>query len=658
MVLTAQFFSSVLQALSLTQGSFKPTPNAGLATSSSLGNSKVTSTSSDYGLPHFYPAGQADDAQGSTPVSPAMPYMQLDAGVCNPTPYDAPPIINQTFPPFDQAKANVYRYRQQQSVNLGSWYVVLLSPYTTRLTIASRFVHEAWMTPSVFACAAGQQLSEIDIANGWNSTATARSVLEHHWDTFINQTDFEYLASIGINTVRLPIGYWSLGPSFCQGTPYANVSDVYQNSWPRVVRTINMAGEAGIGVLVDLHGAPGSQNGQPHSGISDGVTGLFGNPTYENMTISLLTFLMEQLVNVTNVIGIEILNEPQNVPELPDFYSRAIAAMRQVSPAATSFPLYIHDGFNIDQFASFVANRTDFVVVDHHSYFVFTPSDAAESANQHTVDIRTSIASDMTNASSLARRNLVIDEWSCALTPQSLANDPDPNQSRQAFCEGQMDMYTNTTAGWGFWAYDKEDCSDDPGWCFKAAVGNSLPSTFFSYGQGPLTSPGQLPALADLMGDMNAPATSAILASAQNAPTSTSSYSSQSGGWDASPTQAPAMSRRGRLRRRSDPSAWRRKRNSLSALRNHQRDDQATGMSPEQRSIAKGYSDGFFTAKIFALYGMSKLGFIGQYISDSIAKLGPTVVKPGTEGMYRQWFMRGLQDGENIVASHVGQSGG
>ena len=117
------------------------------------------------------------------------------------------------------------------------------------------------MTPSLFTCAAGRKISELDIASGWGSIASARALLERHWDTFITADDFKYLASIGINTVRLPIGYWNLGPLYCRNTPFEAVSDVYQNSWPRIVRTINMAADVGIGVLVDLHGAAGSQNG-------------------------------------------------------------------------------------------------------------------------------------------------------------------------------------------------------------------------------------------------------------------------------------------------------------------------------------------------------------------------------------------------------------
>jgi hypothetical protein len=64
--------------------------------------------------------------------------------------------------------------------------------------------------------------------------------------------------SSGINTVRLPIGYWSLGPVYMAGTPFEPVSSVYTNSWPRVVRAVNWAAKYGLGVLVDLHGGESS----------------------------------------------------------------------------------------------------------------------------------------------------------------------------------------------------------------------------------------------------------------------------------------------------------------------------------------------------------------------------------------------------------------
>lgn len=114
-------------------------------------------------------------------------------------------------------------------------------------------------------------------------------------------------------------------------------------------------------------------------------------------------------------------------------------------------PLYVHDGFDLQRFSKFVASRNDFIVEDHHSYFVFTPSDASEPGSGHTQDVKSSVSDSLTVASTRARRNLIIGEWSCALTPQSLANDPDRDATTKNFCSTQLDVYSNVTAGWAFW---------------------------------------------------------------------------------------------------------------------------------------------------------------------------------------------------------------
>ena len=63
----------------------------------------------------------------------------------------------------------------------------------------------------------------------------------------------------------------------------------------------------------------------------------------------------------------------------------------------------------------------------------------------------------------------------------------------------------------------------------------------------------------------------------------------------------------------------------------------------------KGHSDGLMTAKIFALMDFSKLGFIDQYVNDSIAALGPGVVDGKSQQTYRDAFLRGLAEGETNV---------
>lgn len=73
------------------------------------------------------------------------------------------------------------------------------------------------MTPSLFACASEPKKSELDVAKGWGGNAS--HVLARHWDEWIVEEDFKWLAEVGqyafsplrithsgVNTLRLPIG--------------------------------------------------------------------------------------------------------------------------------------------------------------------------------------------------------------------------------------------------------------------------------------------------------------------------------------------------------------------------------------------------------------------------------------------------------------------
>jgi hypothetical protein len=145
-------------------GAVNVTPNkdGSVRASDSADNGTTTFDSASSSDPSFNAADQGGDPCAMSPYSPPSP------------------VYLESFAPYDANQALIYRYRQQQSVNLGSW-----------------FVQEQWMVPSLFTCAAGNKQAELDIANGWGSVDNARQVLEKHWDTWITEDDFAYLASIG-----------------------------------------------------------------------------------------------------------------------------------------------------------------------------------------------------------------------------------------------------------------------------------------------------------------------------------------------------------------------------------------------------------------------------------------------------------------------------
>lgn len=68
---------------------------------------------------------------------------------------------------------HVYQYRQQFGVNLGSWFTL-----------------ESWLTGSLFDKAQYPKNSEMDFLQGIPNDK-ARSILESHWDNFINDGDWQ-----------------------------------------------------------------------------------------------------------------------------------------------------------------------------------------------------------------------------------------------------------------------------------------------------------------------------------------------------------------------------------------------------------------------------------------------------------------------------------
>ncbi|KAE8715808.1 Basic helix-loop-helix DNA-binding superfamily protein, putative isoform 1 [Hibiscus syriacus] len=93
---------------------------------------------------------------------------------------------------------------------------------------------------------------DYQLAKGYGHNK-AKQVLEKHINSFLNVGDFDFLYRHGINTVRIPVGWWiAYDPDppapFIGGTAYS------------------------IKCIIDLYAAPGSQNGMEHSASQDGTT--------------------------------------------------------------------------------------------------------------------------------------------------------------------------------------------------------------------------------------------------------------------------------------------------------------------------------------------------------------------------------------------------
>lgn len=292
--------------------------------------------------------------------------------------------------------------------------------------------------------------------------------MENHWDTWITEADWGAIQAQGFNTVRIPIGYYHLSgvePSVLDDTDFERYKHVFSGAWSRILYAIGNAERYGLGVLIDLHAAPGAQNRDAHSGTGTGEIHMWTR-TNLSRTVHALQVLTTQLAQRPNIVGIELVNEPANNDQVQKWYEDTLAALRKISP---DIPLYISDAWDAAWYSKLVGARPDFVVLDHHLYRCFTPGDAAQSGGEHAAALRNS--SPLPPLSAAARGNLIVGEWSAGLNPSSLrSNEPgEQDRQRRVWVRAQLDAYEAACAGWFFWTW-KKGTGWDAGWSAKDAT--------------------------------------------------------------------------------------------------------------------------------------------------------------------------------------------
>lgn len=325
-----------------------------------------------------------------------------------------------------------------RGVNLGSWLVA-----------------EKWMTPSVFRDT--QASDEYTLCRALGDRAAER--LNKHRETFITADDFQWIKARGLNAIRLPIGYWT----FDAPTPFVSAERFVDFAFAQ-------AQQNGLKVLLDLHGAPGSQNGWDHSGHS-GTFGWHTSPENVKQTVNVLEALAKRYGKHPALWGLELLNEPRwDVPmeTLKTFYQDAYKRIRPHLKPDTV--VVIHDGFRPFEWKNFMTGP-DYsnVVLDTHLYQAYTDDDRKRTAQEHVTFAlnRTKHLEEMSK-----QLPCLVGEWSLG-TPPEVWRGQSPFQievGKRGYGDAQLLSYENTR-GWFYWSYKLEEKND---WNFRYCVERGL----------------------------------------------------------------------------------------------------------------------------------------------------------------------------------------
>lgn len=243
--------------------------------------------------------------------------------------FDDSAQANPHVPPLSEP----FRYGEDpiRGVNLGGWLVI-----------------EPFITPSLF----DQFDPQDNIVDEWGLCAKlgpeeAKKQLQHHYDTFITEADFEKIAKMGLNHVRIPTGHWAV-------RTFEDEPFVPRLSWDYLLKGIQWARKYGLRVMVELHTAPGSQNGWNHSGkfgtvgFLNGTEGdVNGNRTLDIVTEMIEFFNKPEWSHVTPIMG--VLNEPAiyriETKRVQEWYRQSHDAIRGITGDENGPLLTYHEGF-------------------------------------------------------------------------------------------------------------------------------------------------------------------------------------------------------------------------------------------------------------------------------------------------------------------------
>jgi glucan 1,3-beta-glucosidase len=358
-----------------------------------------------------------------------------------------------------------------RGVNLGGWLLL-----------------EKWMAPSLFKGLVATDETTWCAELGRDAPALLRT----HWERFISREDFAWLADVGINAVRIPLGHWIFGPPYPYHPKYgADPHPFVQGGIDVLDRALDWAAEFGLGVTLDLHAAPGCQNGLDNGGIRD-VCEWHTREEYLAHSVAVLARLAERYRGAPALYAIQLLNEPhKDVPTdlLKAYYLRAYEAIRVHCPPQR-VAIVFHDGFRSHrEYLGFMQPpQYENVICDVHRYQCFDSAEIEMDIHSHlrmTGDKWRQEAQEIQGELGLPA---IVGEWSLGFDPEFVALWPGPfrhalrhmddfqkNVAYRAYGAAQL-LAFERYRGWFFWSYRTEAT---PEWCFRECVARGwLPRRF------------------------------------------------------------------------------------------------------------------------------------------------------------------------------------
>lgn len=200
-----------------------------------------------------------------------------------------------------------------RGVNTGNW--LLLEPWMWGLQ------------QSHAADGFADQATIFEVLDERFGESRADELMDIYRENWMTPRDFEIIKSFGFNVVRLPFHYSILEDP-------DNPGQLREDAFKWIDRGIEMSQDAGMYVILDLHGVPGGQSIDAPTGQVD-QNKLWDSADYQDRTVALWAALAKRYAGHPVVAAYDVVNEPfgdfqVNIsPVMKDLFGRLHDTIRE-----------------------------------------------------------------------------------------------------------------------------------------------------------------------------------------------------------------------------------------------------------------------------------------------------------------------------------------
>jgi aryl-phospho-beta-D-glucosidase BglC (GH1 family) len=244
------------------------------------------------------------------------------------------------------------------------------------------------------------------------SEAQVEAFYQSWRNNFITKADIDYIASLGFNTIRLPMHYelfLTTAQRAVRNSVIRNIGnhDTYKNSlqtalnnnqlfndanlegYKMINNVINWCASNGMYVILDLHAAPGGQGADQNISDLFYANDLWNQQVFKDVTVRLWERIAAKYKGEGRIAFYDLINEPNQVPNnqvIHDLFQRLITAVRN---QGDNHLLMIEGngwGNNYDYMEPYTFSPNWGLVYNAHRYWINASDDWVRDPNPNQIN--------------------------------------------------------------------------------------------------------------------------------------------------------------------------------------------------------------------------------------------------------------------------------